>query len=195
MIWEAASEMAGIVMVKDGADWFNATGRTLVISSHGSHLGTAFQPQFPVVVQFATPDGGTLYAALKDVIDGKITASGISVGGKKEQDDYNLTHYEKDPTPLQVEGYLARKTIDVLMFKSGSKAYKLSEIIGFMDLIGLKYAGILCIFCRVAVDKPRFAYQGKRSEIAQQINQHQIQATTIAQELQSLKKNPLKKTS
>jgi len=195
MIWEAAAEAAGIVMVKSGADWFSPSGKTLIISSHGGHLGTMFAPAYPVVVQFATPDGGALIAGLKDAIDGKVTSSGISLGGKKKQDDYNLTHFERDPAPLEVEGYLAGKPFDVLMLKSGSKAFKLSEIIGILNAIDLKYAGILCVFCRVDVEKPLFKYTGKKSELAQQVNQHQVQATALAHELKAIQSNPLKKVN
>jgi hypothetical protein len=189
MIWNAGGDLEGIIVVKSSNEFFDTADKTLIISSHGSHLGVNFEPPYNVVIEFATPDGGALVAGLKDVIDGKVTSSNISLGGKKQRDDYKLTHFEHDPTPEQVDGYVAGKKFDVLMFKSGAPAFTLSNIISILASIDMKYPGILCVFCRVSTSKPKFTYQGKKSSVAQQVNQHQINATAVALQIQSQKQS------
>ena len=77
-----------VTMYTSGAG-FTAGTKTLIISSHGALRGTTFGKPYPCVIKFALPKGGALIAGLIDVIKGNVTDSEISLGGQKQQDDYN----------------------------------------------------------------------------------------------------------
>lgn len=75
----------------------DATGKTLIISTHGALTGTSFERPYPTVVQFCTPKMTSLRAALDEVIAGRVTASDLASSSQKTIDDYSLTWFEGDP--------------------------------------------------------------------------------------------------
>lgn len=164
---------------------FDATGKTLIISSHGGATGTDFTPAYPAVVSYGSPKGGALSADLRAVIRGDVTESQISLGGKKRMDNYELTHFEYDPggdiIEFMLETYKGNNS-DVLTINP-NHTETLSNIIWQLNQWDLKYPGILCIFCRVTGSSTDFSYSGKKSATSKQANQHRINATALMFEL------------
>jgi hypothetical protein len=170
----------------------DATGKTLIISTHGALTGTSFERPYPTVVQFCTPKMTSLRAALDEVIAGRVTASDLASSSQKTVDDYSLTWFEGDPNDNSIVASLGGTKMDVLVMKSGYTE-ALSSVLQFLNNFGYKYPSILCVFCRVsAAQFLGGTYVGGSTlgavhQTVSQVNRHKVNATALALELQQKK--------
>lgn len=170
----------------------DATGKTMVISTHGAMTGTTFERPYPTVVQFCTPKMTSLRAALSEVIAGNVTASELASSSQKTVDEHSLSWFEGDPDANAIIGSLKGKKIDVLVVKK-AQSETLGNVLKFLARSDYRYPNILCVFCRVtATQFEGNTYiggdtTGKVHPSVALANQHKVNATAVALELQQKK--------
>jgi len=170
----------------------DATGKTLIISTHGALTGGTFERPYPTVVQFCTPKMTSLRAALDEVVAGRVTGSELASSSQKTVDDHSLSWFEHDPKDDSIVASLSGKKMDVLVMKGG-KSETLKNVLTFLKTSGFLYPNILCVFCRVSAEQfEGNAYiggstTGKVHAFVSQANQHKVNATAIMLELQQKK--------
>ena len=170
----------------------NATGKTLIISTHGAMTGTKFERPYPTVVQYCTPQMTSLRAALLEVVAGNVTASELASTSQKTVDEHSLSWFESDPDDNQIIGSLKGKKMDVLVVKR-AQSEALSHVLGTLARQDHKYPNILCVFCRVTAEQFEGNKYiggdttGKVHPFVAQTNQHKVNATAVALELQQKK--------
>jgi len=125
-----------------------SSGKDLIISSHGgwsAGCGTFRPTTTRFEVQFYTFENFSATGAVVDAIRGKVDPIDAASGSPIK--NYQLSHYEHDPSDGIILVALATKPVHVLTVKPGTDT-SILEVLTLLNNSHFQYKRVRCLFCR-----------------------------------------------